>query len=398
MNEETLVLVLNCGSSSIKFAIINPGSEINVCTGNAQAIGSKDAEIKWQANNIKHQQKLADASYQEALNFIFTLIEKESNWCKKLVAIGHRVVHGGEKFKESVLINDEVLTAIKACEKLAPLHNPANIQGIKTAQKVFPSLPQIAVFDTAFHQTMPEYAYLYAIPYELYEQNQIRRYGFHGTSHRYVSAKAAEMLNKPLDKTAFICAHLGNGCSICAIKNGRSIDTSMGLTPLEGLVMGTRAGDLDPGVHAHLVDTLGYDIHRVNELLNKKSGMLGISGIDSDLRIIEEQIEKGNTRAKLAADIFCYRLAKYIGAYAVALSKIDALIFTGGIGENSPYIRENTIKLLSILNFKLNKTANEKCWRGVAGIITEPDSTVAIVVPTNEELLIAQDAKLLEGK
>jgi acetate kinase len=394
--KENLVLVLNCGSSSIKFAIINPENGVNICSGNAQAIGSKDAEMKWQANGAKQQQKFADANYQEVLNFIFQLIAKEPDWNKKLVAVGHRVVHGGEKFKESVLITEQVLGAIKDCQALAPLHNPANIQGIQTAIKAFPNLPQIAVFDTAFHQTMPEYAYLYAIPFELYQKHQIRRYGFHGTSHRYVCAKAAEMLAMPLEQSSFISAHLGNGCSICAIKNGKSIDTSMGLTPLEGLVMGTRSGDIDPGVQAHLVDTLGYDIHKINQLLNKQSGMLGISGIDSDLRVIEDQIEKGNARAKLAADIFCYRLAKYIGAYAVALSKIDALIFTGGIGENSPYIREHTMKLLSVLNFKLDKTANEKCFRGVDGIISTPDSAIAIVVPTNEELLIAQDANLIK--
>jgi acetate kinase len=390
--QEKFILVLNCGSSSIKFAIINPDTGFDIGSGNAQAIETKDAFIKWQIDNHKSQQQLADASYQDALDFIFNLINETPKLAKSLVALGHRVVHGGEFFKESVLINDEIMDAIKNCQTLAPLHNPANIQGIQTAQKTFPNLPQVAVFDTAFHQTMPERAFLYAIPYELYEQRQIRRYGFHGTSHRYVSAKAAEMLNKPLTNSAFLSAHLGNGASICAIKNGKSIDTSMGLTPLEGLVMGTRSGDIDAGILAHLVDTLGYDIHKVNELLNKKSGMLGISGIDSDLRVIEEQIEKGNRRAKLAIDIFCYRLAKYIGAYTVALNQIDALIFTGGIGENSPYIREHTLKLLSILNFKLDKDANEKCFRGKAGIITQSESAIAIVVPTNEELLIAKDA------
>lgn len=392
---EALILVLNCGSSSIKFAIISPSTEANLCSGNAQGVGSKETEIKWQVGSNKHQQKFADANYQDVLNFILQLIDKEPTWAKNLVAVGHRVVHGGEKFKESVLINEDVMTAIKDCETLAPLHNPANIQGIKVAQKAFPDLPQVAVFDTAFHQTMPEHAYLYATPYELYTKHRVRRYGFHGTSHRYVCAKTASMLNLDLGQSSFISAHLGNGCSICAIRNGKSIDTSMGLTPLEGLVMGTRAGDIDPGVHLYLVDTLGYDIHKVNQLLNKQSGMLGISGIDSDLRVIEEQIEKGNSRAKLAADVFCYRLAKYIGAYAVVLGKFDALIFTGGIGENSPYIREHTMKLLTALDFALDKEANEKCFRGVAGVISTANSKMAIVVPTNEELLIAKDTNSL---
>jgi acetate kinase len=396
--QKTLIFVLNCGSSSIKFAVIDPHAENNFLSGIIQNIGTKNADISWIEKRTKKSNELPNINYQEALHYIFNLVQNNKNLAAKILAVGHRVVHGAEHFTESVIIDKRVLNAIRKCQDLAPLHNPANILGIEIAEKVYPKLPQIAVFDTAFHQTMPKYSYLYAIPYELYTNHQIRKYGFHGTSHRYVSQKAAEILGKPLDGCSFISAHLGNGCSICAILNGKSIDTSMGLTPLEGLVMGTRSGDIDPSLHIHLVDKLGYDIHKVNTMLNKESGLLGISGVSSDMRAIENAAKKGNQQAIIAIEIFCYRLAKYIGAYAIVLGKIDALIFTAGIGENSPYIRAKTIKWLQMLNFALDPKLNANHGKGNNGIITKVNSNVAIVIPTNEELMIAKDTALLATK
>lgn len=396
--QKTLVLVLNCGSSSIKFAVIDLLTEDNILNGIIQRIGSKDADISWTVEQAKKSKGLPNINYQEALHYIFNLIQSNKNLAAKFLAIGHRVVHGGEHFTKSVIIDKKVLNAIRNCQDLAPLHNPANILGIEVAKKIYPKLPQIAVFDTAFHQTMPEYSYLYAIPYKLYTEHQIRKYGFHGTSHLYVSQKAAEILGKPFKTCAFISAHLGNGCSICAILNGKSIDTSMGLTPLEGLVMGTRSGDIDPSLHIHLVDKLGYDIHKVNTMLNKESGLLGVSGISSDMRAVENAAKKGNKQAIIAIELFCYRLAKYIGAYATVLGRIDALIFTAGIGENSSYIRAKTIKLLKILNFTLDPKINANHGKGNSGIITIVNSNIAIVIPTNEELMIAEDTAMLATK
>lgn len=395
---KTLILVLNCGSSSIKFAVIDPLTEENFFSGIVQSIGTKDADISWTEKRIKKSKELSNINYQEALHYIFNLIQSNKSLAAKILAIGHRVVHGGEHFTKSVIINKTVLNAIIKCQDLAPLHNPANILGIEIAKKIYSKLPQIAVFDTAFHQTMPEYSYLYAIPYKLYANHQVRKYGFHGTSHRYVSQKSAEILAKPLETCAFISAHLGNGCSICAILNGKSIDTSMGLTPLEGLVMGTRSGDIDPSLHIHLVDKLGYDIHKINNMLNKESGLLGISGVSSDMRAVENAAKKGNKQAIIAIELFCYRLAKYIGAYATVLGRIDALIFTAGIGENSSYIRAKTIKLLKILNFTLDPKINANHGKGNSGIITKINSIIAIVIPTNEELMIAKDTALLATK
>jgi acetate kinase len=394
----SLVLVLNCGSSSIKFAVIDPITANNICAGIVQSIGSESANLIWKQNENKTQKNLPEINYQDALTTILNLICQDKALFSKICAIGHRVVHGGEYFTKSTIIDDKVLTAIKDCQSLAPLHNPANILGIQVTQKMFPLLPEIAVFDTAFHQTMPKHAYLYAIPHELYSQHRIRRYGFHGISHCFVSQEAAKIINQPLEQCALVTAHLGNGSSICAILNGKSIDTSMGLTPLEGLVMGTRSGDIDPSFHAHLVDQLGYDIHKVNDLLNKQSGILGISGLDYDMRNVEAAIDKGDEQCILAGEIFCYRLAKYIGAYAVALGKIDALVFTGGIGENSSYVRATTLKWLSGLNFHLDTSHNENHGKLNNGVITKINSAKAIVIRTNEELVIARDAFELTGK
>jgi len=392
--QESLVLVLNCGSSSIKFAVINPESGENKLSGLAQCIGMAEASLQWKQDGKKQEKLAAHMDYQSAINEIVELIN-ERQLDKNLVAVGHRVVHGGEKFTESVLIDDEVLNAIRACSHLAPLHNPANITGIVSAQKAYPNLPQVAVFDTAFHQTMPKHAYLYAIPYDLYEKHGVRRYGFHGTSHRFVTKKASEIIGKPLSECAFISAHLGNGCSVAAVLNGKSLDTSMGLTPLEGLVMGTRSGDVDPSLHAYLADTLGYDVHKVTKLLNKESGLLGVSKVSSDMRALWKAVDEGNELAQLAVDILCYRLAKYIMAYMVPLGHLDALIFTGGIGENDELVRAKVIEWLKALGFKLDVEQNLEHGRNNKGYITQPDSPLAMVVPTNEELLIAQDSMAL---
>lgn len=393
--QKNLVLVFNCGSSSIKFAIVDPVSTKTEAKGLVECIGKGDARIKWEIGAQKETKDLPNVKYQAALNFILEILQQQPELFSNIVAIGHRVVHGGESFTESVVIDDVVLDAIEACQDLAPLHNPANMAGIMAARLALPDLPQVAVFDTAFHQTMPDYAYLYAIPYKLYSEHKIRRYGFHGTSHRFVAQQAAEILNKPLEKCNLITAHLGNGCSVCAISNGKSVDTSMGLTPLEGLMMGTRSGDIDPSIHLHLVDSLGYDISEVNELLNKQSGLLGVSELDSDMRTLEAEALNGNKQAQLALDIFCYRLAKYIGAYAIVLGSIDALIFTGGIGENSDVVRRKVLQLLSILGFDLDDAKNIENCRGKEGLITTAKSTKAIVISTNEELMIAKDALVL---
>jgi acetate kinase len=386
------VLVLNCGSSSIKFSVVDPHTGNNQINGLVECVGMDKANITWKIGGEKQNKNLPRIEYEDALKEIVELLHKQNDLLHKIIAVGHRVVHGGEQFTKSVMVDDEVLREIEACIQLAPLHNPANLLGIKVSMKYFAKLPQIAVFDTAFHQTIPQYAYMYALPYELYEKYAIRRYGFHGTSHYFVTHQAAKLLELDINDSAFISAHLGNGCSVCAVLNGKSVDTSMGLTPLEGLVMGTRSGDVDPGLHAYLVNTLGYDVHKVTELLNKKSGLLGLSELSSDMRAIEDGIAGDNDKAVLAMEVFCYRLAKYIMSYAVPLGRIDGVIFTGGIGENGPIIREKVLNWLKALNFKVDTKLNENTIRGKAGVITKEGSSVAIVVPTNEEWVIAADA------
>lgn len=391
-------MVLNCGSSSIKFAVIEPERGFSVFSGLIQRINSPEASIKYSKEGKTKTYNLPDVNYHKALQHIVELLYTAGeDIFSNIIACGHRVVHGAEKFTQSVIITKEVLQAIRDSVFLAPLHNPANIIGIEEATTAFPGIPQIAVFDTAFHQTMPEYAYIYPLPYEFYQKYRVRRYGFHGTSHRFVSKQAAKILEKKIEQSAFITAHLGNGCSATAILNGKSVDTSMGLTPLEGLMMGTRSGDVDPSLHAYLADNLGLDIHQITEILNKKSGLLGVSGIASDMREIEDQVNAGNKQAKLAFEIFCFRLARYIAALAISLPKIDALIFTGGIGENSQVVRARTLEWLKILNFKLDLARNEIHGKNSKGIITEENSVIAMVVPTNEEWLIAQDALSLSG-
>lgn len=392
---KNLILVLNCGSSSIKFAVLDPAAKSPVLSGLIQRIGSPDANIKYLQEEKTTVKELPNIDYHAALRLITDIIHTAKHIADALLAIGHRIVNGGEHFTESVLMTAATLQKFRECIDMAPLHNPAHLLGIEEAMHAFPGMKQVMVFDTAFHQTMPNYAYIYPIPYELYQRHKIRRYGAHGTSHRFVCHQAATILEKKLDQCAFITAHLGNGCSATAILNGKSIDTSMGLTPLAGLVMGTRSGDIDPSIHAYLADKLGYDIHKITNILNKESGLLGISGIDSDMRTIENEASAGNKRAILALEIFCYHLAKYIASLAVPLGRIDALIFTGGIGENSQTVRANTLLWLKIFGFAIDPNRNKIHGKNSKGIITKDDSPIAMVVPTNEELLIAEDTLFL---
>ncbi|WP_341501411.1 acetate kinase [Gallaecimonas sp. GXIMD4217] len=389
-----LVLVLNCGSSSLKFAIVDGDSGQEQLSGLAECLGQMDARIKYKADGQKRQVALAEnAGHGEALGFLVEHILAEFPELKKaLVAVGHRVVHGGERFTGSVAIDDEVIKGIEACADLAPLHNPANLEGIRAAMAAFPALPQVAVFDTAFHQSMPPVAYTYALPYHLYRDHGIRRYGFHGTSHYFVSREAAQMLGKPVEELRLVSAHLGNGASVCAIKGGKSVDTSMGLTPLEGLVMGTRSGDLDPSIIFHLMDNLDHSAGEVKAMLNKASGLLGVSELTNDCRGIEEAAAEGHGGAMLALNLFCYRLAKYIASYAVPLKGLDGIIFTGGIGENSDVIRAQVLEHLAAFGFELDDEANLAARFGQAGIITKGQGPKALVVPTNEEGVIARDA------
>ncbi|MEH6584197.1 MAG: acetate kinase [Halioglobus sp.] len=399
MKTQGQVLVINCGSSSVKFAIIIAETGTTIAEGIAERLFSSAAVFKpaLGQHNEQKRQLQGNAAHSEAMQAIVQFI-REQGLGDKLVAVGHRVVHGGEAFAESVRIDEAVLAAIAAHSHLAPLHNPANLKGIEAAMEAFPELPHIAVFDTAFHQSMPEQAFLYALPYELYSQHGIRRYGFHGSSHRYVSAEAAKILGKPLEDCNVISVHLGNGCSLCAVKNGKSVDTSMGLTPLEGLVMGTRCGDLDPSLSLHLEQQLGYSAQQVNDLYNKDSGLLGLSGISNDCRSLEKAAGEGNRRAQLALEIFCYRLAKYIAGYMVATHPLDALVLTGGIGENSTYIRETLLGLLLPLGYEVDPAANSQYRFGAAGSISTKDSRKVLVIPTNEEWVIAADAaRLAQG-
>jgi acetate kinase len=391
------VLVINCGSSSLKFAVIDSGSGERWVTGLAERLSTAVAEIHWQTHTgAKQSEALPDGDHQAALQRVHELLES-LGLLPTIRAVGHRVVHGGEQFTHSTLIDGQVLVAIEACVPLAPLHNPANLVGIRGAQVLFPGVPHTAVFDTAFHQTMPPHAYLYPVPYAWYSDYHVRRYGFHGTSHRYVTQQAAVLLGRPYETLALISAHLGNGCSAAAVLNGQSIDTSMGLTPLEGLVMGTRSGDVDPSLHEFMAAQMGLSLAEVTAVLNKQSGLLGISGISNDMRTLLSAAEQGNQQAQLAIDVFCYRLAKQIGSYAVALGRLDALIFTGGIGERSAAIRAQVIRQLGILGLVLDEAQNSQGYGQITTTLS-PNSPVALVIPTDEELVIAQDSiALLAG-
>ncbi len=392
------ILVLNSGSSSIKFQLIDTDQNIAVAKGLAERIGIKGSRIKYQRPDKPEVHFEGDIlDHQMAIEYVLGILKSDKYGVIKdldeISAVGHRVVHGGEKFKESVLITDEVIKEIEDTTDLAPLHNPANLKGIYAIKALMPQVPQVAVFDTAFHQTMPDYAYMYALPYSLYELYKIRRYGFHGTSHRFVSRKAAEFVGADYENQKIITCHLGNGASVAAIKYGKSVDTSMGLTPVEGLIMGTRTGDLDVGAFIHILEKekISPQIGRV--LINKHSGVLGISGISSDMREIEEAAEKGHQRARLALDMYAYRVKKYIGAYTAAMNGLDILVFTGGIGENSDVMRQMICSEMGYLGIKLDPGKNNGL-RGKAQVISTDDSPVKVVVmPTNEELMIAIDTQ-----
>lgn len=339
-------------------------------------------------------------THNEAIQAVLNALVDEKNGVigsmKEIDAVGHRVVHGGEKFAKSVVITDEVMQAIEECTPLAPLHNPANIIGIKACQELMPGVPMVAVFDTAFHQTMPPVAYTYALPYEYYEKDKVRRYGFHGTSHKYVSQRAADMLGKPIEQLKLISCHLGNGSSVTAIEGGKSVDTSMGFTPLAGLPMGTRSGDIDAGILEYLMNKYGMDIKEMVNVLNKKSGVMGVSGVSSDFRDLEEAFEQGNERAGLAVDMFNYGVKKLIGAYAAAMGGVDAIIFTAGVGENSASQRMAIASGLEFMGVKMDEDANKV--RGEERVISAPDSKVTVLlIPTNEELMIAMDTEALVG-
>lgn len=396
---QKLVLILNCGSSSLKFSILDPQTDEEKLSGLAEAFHLDDARIKWKLHGEKGNADLgAGAAHSEALNFIVnSIFPLDPSLKEDIVAIGHRIVHGGEKFTSSVVITDEVVQGIKDAVQFAPLHNPAHLIGIEEAFKMFPHLKDknVAVFDTAFHQTMPEEAYLYALPYSLYREHGVRRYGAHGTSHFFVSQQAAERLNVPAEQVNVITCHLGNGASIAAVRHGQCIDTSMGLTPLEGLVMGTRSGDIDPAIVFYLHDNLGLSVEEINTLLTKKSGLLGLTEVTSDCRYAEDNYDK-EAPAKRALDVFSYRLAKYIGSYmAVIGERLDAIVFTGGIGENSSLVRELTLNHLKLFGYQVDSDKNKAARFGHEGVITADNTPVAMVIPTNEELVIAQDTARL---
>ncbi len=396
------ILVLNCGSSSLKYQLIDSDTENVLAKGLCERIGIEGSKLKHQPagkDDVVFNEYMEDhtVAVQMVIDALLDSNHGVVSSAKEINAVGHRVVHGGEYFANSVVITPEVKEAIQKCAELAPLHNPANLIGIDACEKIMPGVPQVAVFDTAFHQTMPERAYLYAIPYEYYEKYKIRRYGFHGTSHRFVSEEAAKMINRPLEESKIITCHLGNGGSICAVRNGKSIDTSMGFTPLEGLAMGTRSGDVDAAVITYLMEKENLTPAEMDTILNKKSGVLGISGVSSDFRDIEGAKDEGNVRAEAALDIFAYRVAKYIGEYAAAMNGVDAIVFTAGLGENSGSTRRVICDYLTFLGIHIDSYNNS--LRGKAIEISAPDSRIRVlVIPTNEELVIARDTKELLDK
>jgi acetate kinase len=389
------ILVLNCGSSSVKYQLIEAGSQKMLARGGVERIGMTGAtltNVRFDGDEITIAGEIVD--HTVAIEYVLAVLLSRNhgviNDKSDIHAIGHRVVHGGEQFSASVLITDEVIKGIRSNFEIAPLHNPHNLRGINACQINLPGTPQVAVFDTAFHQQMPKKAYLYGLPYSLYTQYRIRRYGFHGTSHRYVAGRAAVLLGKDLSSLKLITCHLGNGCSMAAIEGGISIDTTMGFTPLEGLLMGTRSGDLDPSVILYIMSKEGLTLAEANTLLNKHSGLQGISGVSNDMREILSEMKNGDKKAKYAFDVFCYRVKKYIGAYAAAMGGLDAVVFTGGIGENSPEIRKGCTENLELLGITVDERLNDT--RGKEVTISAPDSRVKVfVIPTNEELVIALD-------
>ena len=393
------ILVINAGSSSLKYQLLNPETQQVLAKGLCERIGIDGKfTYKPEGKTAVKEADVAMPTHNEAIKAVLdALVDKDNGVIgsmKEIDAVGHRVVHGGEKFAKSVLITDEVMAAIEECNPLAPLHNPANIIGIKACQALMPGTPMVAVFDTAFHQTMPPAAYMYALPYEYYEKDKVRRYGFHGTSHKYVTQRAAAMLGKPLEEVKLISCHLGNGSSIAAVDGGKSVDTSMGFTPLAGLPMGTRCGDIDAGILQYLMNKYGMDIDKMLNVLNKKSGVEGLSCVSSDFRDLENAAAEGNEKAELAQKKFAYEVRKYVGAYAAAMGGVDAVIFTAGVGENDKVIRAMACQGLEFMGLKLDETANDV--RGKETVISAADSKVKVLlIPTNEELMIAIDTAAL---
>ena len=394
------ILVLNCGSSSVKYKLIDVDNKKTLAEGGVEKVGLPGSFLKFKLpDGEKKTLEMPIPDHKKAINDILNILTDPTYGCIKsfdeINAVGHRVVHGGEKFNKSVKIDDEVIAKIKECYDVAPLHNPANMTGIEAITELMPGVPQVAVFDTAFHQTMPKEAYMYALPYDLYDKYAIRRYGFHGTSHRYVSRRACDFLGLPYDKQRVITCHIGNGGSITAVLDGKSVDTSMGLTPVEGLMMGTRVGDVDPGALTFIMDKEHLTTKQLSDLINKKSGVLGISGISSDMRDIDAAIEKGDERAILALDMYIYRIIKYVGAYAAVLNGVDVIVFTGGVGENQQVLRKRVCDHLTYLGVKIDDDVNFSS-RGEEKLISASDSKVKVVViPTDEELMIARDTEAI---
>lgn len=388
------VLVINCGSSSLKYQLIDTVTKSATAVGICERIGI-DGRIKH--TPVGGEKTMKDSpmpDHENAIKLVLEALTDDNHGVidslDEIGAIGHRVVHGGEKFASSTIITDEVMEAIKECNDLAPLHNPANLTGISACKKIMPDVPMVAVFDTAFHQTIPEKAFLYGLPYKYYEKDKIRRYGFHGTSHDFVSKRTCEFLGLDIENSKVIVCHLGNGASISAVSNGISIDTSMGMTPLEGLIMGTRSGDIDPAIIAHIMKKENKTIDEVQDLLNKESGVYGLSGLSSDFRDLEEASDNGNKRAGMARDVFCYRVAKYIGSYVAAMNGVDAIVFTAGVGENDWYVRKETCSYLGYLGITIDEEKNNERQKEV--IISTEDSKVKVcMIPTNEELAIARE-------
>jgi acetate kinase len=385
-----IVLVLNCGSSSAKFAVIDAVTGRERVSGIAQRVGSAQATLDFKVDGRKESRLLHGAGHERALRAVVELLD-ELGVAGEIAGVGHRVVHGGAKFSGSMPITPAVVAKIEECIPLGPLHNPANLLGIRIAQELFPALPQVAVFDTAFHQTMPSRAYLYAVPYEWFAKHEVRRYGFHGTSHRYVSQQAVKQLGLDPEDHAVVTAHLGNGCSLAAVRNGASMDTTMGLTPVDGVVMGTRSGNIDPSIIAHMKKALHCSADHVMDELNRNSGLLGISGLSNDMRTLQEAAANGHERAALAIDKFCYSVAKAAAGMFVSLGRVDALVFTGGIGENAVDVRARIVELLGFAGFALDAHANAFHGKALRGRITRTTSPMAAVIATNEELMIAMD-------
>jgi len=396
------ILVINSGSSSLKYQLIDIEKEVVLAKGLCDRIGIEKSFLKQTKNGgdpviLEKDMPNHKVAIQEVIS---ALMDEEIGVIKdmsEISAVGHRVVHGGEKFHESVLIDEKVMQAIRDCIELAPLHNPPNITGIEACQQVMPNTPMVAVFDTAFHQTMPKHAFLYALPYEVYEKYGVRKYGFHGTSHKYVAERAAKILGRPLNELKLISCHLGNGASVCAVKYGKSVDTSMGFTPLAGLAMGTRSGTIDPAVISYLMDKEKMSIKEINDFLNKKSGVLGISGVSSDFRDIHAAADAGNERAALAIEIFCYRVKKYIGEYSAVMGGVDAVIFTAGIGENNSIVRAKIMENMEYMGLGIDLEKNKETGKEID--ITAPGAKVkTLVIPTNEELAIARETYKLIKK